>query len=71
VEDLNDGYKFLYPFGWQEVLIDGADVVFKDVVEPLESVSVTMIKTDKKDISEYGSLAEVSDRVSDFFILRF
>lgn len=42
----------------------GADVVFKDVVEPLESVSVTMIKSDKSDITEYGSLQEVSHAVN-------
>jgi hypothetical protein len=59
-EDLNDGYKFLYPFGWQEVAVAGADIVFKDVVEPLETVSVTKTKTDKKDVSEFGDIALVS-----------
>ena len=39
--------------------VNGADVVFKDIVEPLETVSVTMLKTDKKDISEYGTVEEV------------
>lgn len=63
-EDVNDGYAFNFPFGWQEVSIQGADVVFKDVVEPLESVSLTMVKTDKNDISEYGSLQEVRARVA-------
>jgi photosystem II oxygen-evolving enhancer protein 2 len=29
VSDLNDNYQFLYPFGWQEVTVDGADVVYK------------------------------------------
>lgn len=64
VEDLSDGYKFFYPFGWQEISVSGADVVYKDVVEPLESVSVTMVKTDKTDISEYGSLEEVSETLA-------
>lgn len=64
LEDRNDGYRFYYPFGWQEVTVGGADVVFKDVVEPLESVSVTMIKSDKSDITEYGSLQEVSHAVN-------
>ncbi|KAG1660275.1 hypothetical protein FOA52_006742 [Chlamydomonas sp. UWO 241] len=64
LEDISDGYKFIYPFGWQEVSISGADVVFKDVVEPLESVSVTMVQTNKGDISEYGSLAEVSETLA-------
>lgn len=38
----------------------GADVVFKDVVEPLESVSVTLTKTEKKDITEFGDIQEVA-----------
>lgn len=58
-EDRSDGYKFLYPFGWQEVAVKGTDIVFKDVVEPLESVSVTLTKTDKKDITEFGEIQEV------------
>lgn len=60
VQDLNDNYQFLYPFGWQEVTITGADVVYKDVVEPLESVSVTITPTDKKDVTEFGDIADVS-----------
>jgi hypothetical protein len=107
VQDLQDNYQFLYPFGWQEVSIDGADVVYKarhrdgagpgpvalrpgrgpvadcfsappparrpppptpqlpacappqDVVEPLESVSVTLTPTEKKDIKEFGGIKEV------------
>ena len=39
-KDAGDGYEFLYPFGWQEVSVKGVDAVFKDVIEPLESVSV-------------------------------
>lgn len=38
----------------------GVDVVYKDVVEPLESVSVTITPTDKKDITEFGDIADVS-----------
>ena len=37
----------------------GQDVVYKDVIEPLESVSVSLTSTDKKDITEYGSPLEV------------
>lgn len=58
-EDVGDGYKFLYPFGWQEVAVTGADVVFKDIVEPLESVSITITSTDKADITEFGPIQEV------------
>jgi putative transposon-encoded protein len=60
VQDLNDNYQFLYPFGWQEVTVSGVDVVYKDVVEPLESVSVTITPTDKKDVTEFGDIADVS-----------
>jgi len=59
VRDPQDGYSFLYPFGWQEVQIDGQDVVYKDVIEPLESVSVGMIPTDKKDVGEFGPINDV------------
>lgn len=65
MEDLQDSYKFLYPFGWQEVAVSGADVVYKDVVEPLESVSVTLTATDKNDITEFGDLQTVSGRQCD------
>lgn len=64
VQDLQDAYQFVYPFGWQEVAVKGADVVFKDVVEPLESVSVTLTPTDKKDILEFGDIASVADTLA-------
>lgn len=61
VKDSQDGYSFVYPFGWQEVAVKGQDVVYKDVIEPLESVSVSITKTDKANVSEFGSPAEVQD----------
>ncbi|KAL3513008.1 hypothetical protein ACH5RR_025725 [Cinchona calisaya] len=61
VTDKKDGYSFLYPFGWQEVVIEGQDKVFKDVIEPLESVSVNMIPTGKQDIRDLGSPREVAE----------
>ncbi|CAN1798314.1 PsbP-like protein 1, chloroplastic [Linum perenne] len=60
VTDQKDGYSFLYPFGWQEVEIQGQDKVFKDVIEPLESVSVTMIPTSKLDIRDFGAPDQVA-----------
>ncbi|KAF7820476.1 psbP-like protein 1, chloroplastic [Senna tora] len=60
VLDKKDGYSFLYPFGWQEVVIEGQDKVFKDVIEPLESVSVNMIPTGKQDIRDFGPPEEVA-----------
>ncbi|GER40142.1 oxygen-evolving enhancer protein 2, partial [Striga asiatica] len=61
VTDRKDGYNFLYPFGWQEVIVQGQDKVFKDVIEPLESVSVNMIPTAKQDVREFGPPKEVAE----------
>lgn len=61
VSDQKDGYEFLYPFGWQEVVIEGQDKVFKDVIEPLESVSVNLIPTNKQDIHDLGSPEQVAE----------
>ncbi|KAL2644733.1 hypothetical protein R1flu_012320 [Riccia fluitans] len=58
--DNADGYAFFYPFGWQEVAVKGQDVALKDVIEPLESVSVSIIKTDKATLQELGSPEEVA-----------
>lgn len=58
MKDAQDGYSFVYPFGWQEVAVKGQDIVYKDVIEPLESVSVSITKTDKENVSEFGSPAE-------------
>ncbi|XWS56533.1 hypothetical protein CRYUN_Cryun09bG0093400 [Craigia yunnanensis] len=54
VTDNKDGYSFLYPFGWQEVVIEGQDKVFKDVIEPLENVSVNMIPTSNRTFETLG-----------------
>ncbi|KAK4436961.1 PsbP-like protein 1, chloroplastic [Sesamum alatum] len=61
VTDKKDGYTFVYPFGWQEVVVEGQDKVFKDVIEPLESVSVNMIPTAKQDIRDFGPPQEVAE----------
>ena len=44
---------------FQEVIIEGQDKVFKDVIEPLESVSVNIFPTGKKDIREFGPPEQV------------
>lgn len=41
-------------------MIEGQDKVFKDVIEPLENVSVTLIPTVKQDIRDFGPPNEVS-----------
>lgn len=58
-KDQQDGYSFIYPFGWQEVSVTGQDVVYKDIIEPLESASVAVAPTDKQTIEQYGGLGEV------------
>lgn len=40
--------------GVQEVAVQGQDKVYKDVIEPLESVSINTISTSKEDICELG-----------------
>ncbi|KAL9297433.1 hypothetical protein ACSQ67_023329 [Phaseolus vulgaris] len=45
----------------QEVVIQGQDKVFKDVIEPLESVSVNVIPTGKQDITQFGSPQDVAE----------
>ncbi|KAM7271923.1 hypothetical protein ACFE04_031137 [Oxalis oulophora] len=61
VTDNKDAYEFLYPFGWQEVSIAGQDKVFKDVIEPLESVSVNLVPTSKQSIREFGTPQEIAE----------
>ncbi|KAJ7971317.1 PsbP-like protein 1 [Quillaja saponaria] len=61
VTDNKDAYSFVYPFGWQEIVIEGQDKVFKDVIEPLENVSVNIFPTQKQDIREFGSAQEVAE----------
>jgi photosystem II oxygen-evolving enhancer protein 2 len=41
--DSYDGYSFLYPNGWTEVKVSGAaDVVFHDIVNETENISVVI-----------------------------
>jgi len=61
VVDKKAGYSFLYPFGWQEVAVQGQDKVYKDVIEPLESVSVNSIPTSKEDIRDLGPPDKVAE----------
>lgn len=64
--------SFLFYFimgSGQEVSIEGQDKVFKDVIEPLESVSVNIIPTGKQNIKEFGPPQQVrlvSERIALF-----
>lgn len=63
-KDTQDSYQFVYPFGWQEVSVDGTDVVYKDIIEPLESASVTISKTDKASVTDFGNPLEVAQQLT-------
>lgn len=63
-KDTQDSYQFIYPFGWQEVSVDGQDVVYKDIIEPLESASVSITKTDKTSVTEFGNPLEVAQQLT-------
>eukprot|EP00472_Partenskyella_glossopodia_P011088 CAMPEP_0197536426 /NCGR_PEP_ID=MMETSP1318-20131121/53834_1 /TAXON_ID=552666 /ORGANISM="Partenskyella glossopodia, Strain RCC365" /LENGTH=253 /DNA_ID=CAMNT_0043094313 /DNA_START=52 /DNA_END=813 /DNA_ORIENTATION=+ len=64
-KDTSDKYQFLYPFGWEEIYVKGTDILYKDIIEPLETASVTVIQTEKTNIKEYGDLADVSTSLAE------
>lgn len=59
--DSTDGYKFLYPNGWLAVKVSGgADVVFHDLIERDENVSVVISPVSKdKTLADIGTPGEV------------
>jgi photosystem II oxygen-evolving enhancer protein 2 len=59
--DTNDGYKFLYPNGWVAVkTTKGADIIFHDLIESSENVSVVISQVDKdKKLSDLGTASDV------------
>jgi photosystem II oxygen-evolving enhancer protein 2 len=70
VEGLNkfvdslDGYQFLYPNGWLQVNVSnasGADVVFHDIIEQAENVSVVInpLSEGSKKLQDLGTPSEV------------
>lgn len=64
--DTNDGYEFLYPNGWVSVKVsDGPDVVFHDLIESTENVSVVVspVSPDKT-LAELGTPSEVGYKLS-------
>ena len=59
-KDGNKTYVFIHPQYWQAVEVDGVDVVYKDVVEPLESVAVTKSTVkNTTSLADFGGPAEV------------
>ena len=65
VKDLQDNYEFLYPQGWEEVRVQGQDKVFKDLIEPLESVSVTVLPTQTEKLTDLGDAKTVAPQFID------
>ncbi|QLE55890.1 photosystem II reaction center PsbP [Nostoc sp. TCL26-01] len=59
--DTTDGYEFLYPNGWLQVKVaNGPDVVFHDLIEISENVSVVISPVpDDKTLQELGTPTEV------------
>jgi photosystem II oxygen-evolving enhancer protein 2 len=59
--DTNDGYQFSYPNGWVQVKVaNGPDVVFHDLIEVSENVSVVISPVPGgKSLPELGTPSEV------------
>lgn len=60
------GYELLYPNGWVQAKVDnGPDVVFHDLIEEKENISVVINPvTDGKTLEELGTPTEVGYRLS-------
>jgi photosystem II oxygen-evolving enhancer protein 2 len=66
VDDM-DGYEFLYPNGWVQIRVaNGPDVVFRDLIEESELVSVVVSNLNGKEtqLSELGTPEEVGIRLA-------
>lgn len=63
--DTADGYKFLYPNGWVAVkTTKGADIIFHDLIESSENVSVVISQVDKdKKLSDLGTASDVGEKL--------
>jgi photosystem II oxygen-evolving enhancer protein 2 len=61
-----DGYRFLYPNGWVQIKVkDGPDVVFHDIIEQTENVSVVINPVPgRKTLSDLGTPGEVGYQLS-------
>ena len=61
VKETRDGYQFIYPVGWQEISVDGQAKVFKDIIEPLESISLNVYPTERESLKDIGTAQEVAE----------
>ncbi|OKH38102.1 photosystem II oxygen evolving complex protein PsbP [[Phormidium ambiguum] IAM M-71] len=64
--DTSEGYQFLYPNGWIQVQVsNGPDVVFHDLIEETENVSVVISPVASgKTLQDLGSPGEVGYKLS-------
>lgn len=64
--DNYDGYEFLYPNGWTQVDVSGnADVVFHDIVNETENVSVVISDVPEgKTLTDLGTPTDVGYKLS-------
>jgi photosystem II oxygen-evolving enhancer protein 2 len=64
--DSYDGYQFYYPNGWTEVSVSGAaDVVFHDIVNETENVSVVISDIPEgKTLEALGSPTDIGYKLS-------
>jgi photosystem II oxygen-evolving enhancer protein 2 len=60
-EDTSDSYRFFYPNGWVAVKVNsGADIVFHDIIEPSENISVVISPVPReKTLADLGTPGEV------------
>jgi photosystem II oxygen-evolving enhancer protein 2 len=65
-----DGYEFLYPNGWIAVQVaGGADVVYRDLIEETENVSVVVSPVSgDRDLTDLGDPTAVAQGVLDAVI---
>ena len=65
--DLQDGYQFRYPKGWVAVEVGnasaGVDVVFRDLIEPTENLSVMISEIPRdRQLQDLGTATDVGYR---------
>lgn len=64
--DSTDGYQFLYPNGWVQAQVSGGpDVVFRDLIQQTENLSVIISEVQKdKTLKDLGTPGEVGYKLS-------
>ncbi len=67
--DQYEGYEFVYPTGWVEVQVPGAaDVVFHDIVNETENVSVVISEVPEgRSLEDLGTPTDVGYKLSKSF----